>query len=282
MNILARQILTVFAFLFVMLFLNPSFAAEEGSSADSSGGSKKLPDRMMLRLGLYNLTDTSTDISVSGTGSLGTTINFEKTLGGDDSDSTPRIDAYYRFNDKHRIEFEWFEVDRAGSRILDIDFTYEGEDYNIGETVDSTFDSRTLLLAYGYSFYHSKKAELIFSAGLHMMSYDISLSNAANNKRNESDVTAPLPVFGMHINYNITDRLMFKYKTQSFYINLDDVIRGSLLDFEMDLEYRFTKHFAAGLGITRLSLDAEIEDDDFKGTLTDLYRGYLLYVAAYL
>jgi len=278
MKISGRQILTNITALFVMLFVNTSFAAEEGSPAD------KYPDRMMFRLGFYNISDTNTDIRVNATGAggLGTVINFEKDLGGEGSENAPRIDAYYRFNDKHRIDFEWFEVNRAGSRILDIDFTYEGVDYNVGGTVDSTLDSRTLKVAYGYSFYHTKEVELSFSAGLHFMNYEVSLSDTTNNKRNENGVTAPLPVLGMSINYNISDRWLFRYKTQTFYLELGDVIQGSLLDVELDLEYRFTKHFSAGLGITRLSVDAEIEDDDYKGSITDLYRGYLFYVAAYL
>ena len=284
MKIINSKILTIFLFVFVMLFMAPAFSAEDAPSANGPSGSNNFPDRMMLRLGFYNLSDTNTDMSVNstGTGVLGTTINYEKDLGGEDSASTPRIDAYYRFNDKHRIEFGWFEVDRGGFRKLDIDFTYEGSSYSINDTVKSNFKSRTIKLAYGYSFYHSKEAEISFTTGLHFIDYDISLTDSANNKNNEADVAAPLPVFGMHINYNISDRWMFKYSSQTFYINLNDTIRGSLLDLELDLEYRFTKHFAAGLGLTRLSIDADIEDSDFKGSMTDLYRGYLLYVAAYL
>jgi len=263
---------------FALFFVNNAFA--EIAPNDE----QKFPDRMMFRMGFYNVRDINTDVSVnsSSLGGLGTTISFEKDLGGSDNKGVPRIAAHYRFNDNHRLEFEWFEIKRTGLRTLDIDFTYEGQDYTNGSSVKSKFDTRTTKLGYGYSFYRSKKAELVFTAGLHILNYDISLEDSSNNLANSSDVSAPLPLIGLTMDYHISDRWKLVYKTQSFYIKIDNAVRGSLVDFELDTEYRFTKHFAVGLGFSRLTLDIDVSDSDFRGELTNLYRGYTLYFVAYL
>jgi len=59
----------------------------------------KLPDRLMLRAGWYYIFgSTLTLTSQTDLGGLGTTIDFNETLGGDTTASNVRIDAQYRFN----------------------------------------------------------------------------------------------------------------------------------------------------------------------------------------
>ena len=66
-------------------------------------------DKIMLRLGSYIVDRSNTQFTVNtsgtgGAGVIGTTIDYAKDLGGEDSATIPRLDAYYRFNDKHRID----------------------------------------------------------------------------------------------------------------------------------------------------------------------------------
>ncbi len=51
---------------------------------------------------------------------LGTVIDYQRDFGGESGDTIPRIDAYYRFNEKHRIDFTSFSIDRNGTRTLEL------------------------------------------------------------------------------------------------------------------------------------------------------------------
>jgi hypothetical protein len=105
---------------------------------------------------------------VSGEAGLGTVIDYSRDLGGESRDTIPRVDAYYRFNARHRIDFTSFSIDRAGSRTLSIDVTIDDQPYNVNETLNSDIKYTLYRLGYGYSFYHSSKAELTLTAGLNL------------------------------------------------------------------------------------------------------------------
>jgi hypothetical protein len=49
----------------------------------------------------------------------------------------------------------------------------------------------------------------------------------------------------------------------------------------VNTEYRLFKHFAIGAGFARLAIDADIDDDDWKGSVSDSYSGFTLFGALY-
>ena len=55
---------------------------------------------------------------------------------------------------------------------------------------------------------------------------------------------------------------------------IEDAFKGSLFSYELNTEYRLFKHFSIGAGIARLGIDADIDDDDWNGTVNDSYRGF--------
>ena len=62
---------------------------------------------------------------------------------------------------------------------------------------------------------------------------------------------------------------------------IDDSIEGTLLNYELDVEYRFDSGFTLGVGIARTSTDLTIDDGDWKGSVNDSNRGYMVYGAYY-
>jgi hypothetical protein len=63
-------------------------------------------DRLMIRAGWAYVFGVDADVTVRGdrTG-IGASVDFAKTLGGDDSTSALRIDSLYRFNERHAVGF---------------------------------------------------------------------------------------------------------------------------------------------------------------------------------
>ncbi len=152
--------------------------------------------------------------------------------------------------------------------------------YNAGETLTSEINYTLYKVGYGYSFYRSSKVELSFSAGLNITSYDLKF-NDGTTKVESADVTAPLPMFGLHMGYAITPKWSIEYVTEAFFIDIEDTFSGSLLSYELSTEYKLFKHFAIGAGVARLSTDVELDDDGWKGTVSDSYRGYRVFGTFY-
>ena len=239
------------------------------------------PDKWMIRLGAYIVDGAKTQFSVTSDLGIGALIDYQKDLGGEDSDTIPRIDVYYRFNERHRIDFTSFSVDRKGTRTLSIDFTIDGQDYNIGETVDSDIKYTLYRLGYGYSFYHSPKTELTLTAGLNFTSYDLKFALDDGSKSESAGVTVPLPVIGLRMGYAITPKWNVRYVSEVFFFDIDDSFRGAILNYELTTEYRLFKYFALGAGVARIGVNAEVDDDDWRGTISDSYRGLNLFGTFY-
>lgn len=246
-------------------------AQEEGPTAP--------PDRFALNLGSFFLYDSDTDFSArSGTGAIGTSINFERDLSGDDGTTVPRIFGYYRFNPHHRIDFGWYKVERDGSRSIDRELVFGDATFPVSAGVESTITTELTKLAYTWSFYHVDKVELGASVGANVTSYEFSLDtdNQVINQRRST--SAPLPVFGLRMDYTINPRWHLLFTMESFYIEVGDKYRGSLDDFQLGVEYQPFQHVLFGASANRLAVDAEIDDGDYRGSISDLYRGAQIYV----
>lgn len=235
------------------------------------------PDKFAINIGEDYLFDTDTDFSArSSSGLIGTSINFERDLGGDERLGTPRIDGYYRFNPNHRLDFSWIRIDRDGSELLSRDISFLDNTFTVATRLDSEVDASFTKLAYTWSFYHSEEVELGLTAGAVLTDYDIRIS-AQNEQVNES-VKAPLPILGLRLDYQISPRWHVKLKNDSVYIDLGDQLKGSFETNSLALEWRVARNVALGLGSERMALDATVDDGDFRGRLANFYRSARLYV----
>lgn len=241
------------------------------------------PDRWMVRVGAYIINHADSSFSInSEIGGLGTTIDFDKNLGGEDRATIPRLDAYYRFNHRHRIDLTVFSVDRTGTRTATFDPPLQiGEDTITGGTVNSELKYTLYKVGYVYSFYHSPKVELGLAAGLNITSYDFKISVDNGNVAESADTTLPLPVFGLHMGYAITPKWYVNYVAESFFVEVNNSFKGALYNYNISTEYKLFKHFALGAGFARIGMQADVDKDTWKGGISDSYSGFTLFGTLY-
>lgn len=232
------------------------------------------PDKWTIRAGAYIIDKADTTVIVLNDIGVGGGINFSDTLGGEDSDTVPRVDIFYRFNNKHGIDFTVFSIDRQGSTTLSVDLDIGDETFSASETLNSDIKYTLYRIGYNYSFYHSNKVELRLTAGLNMTDYELKFEAASGGRLERADVSVPLPLFGLRMGYAITPKWYVNYVAETFFIEVEDSFKGSLFSYELNTEYRLFKHFSLGAGLARIGVDADIDDDSWKGTVTDSYRGF--------
>lgn len=235
------------------------------------------PEKFMFRVSYYQLDSSDTKISVFSNEGIGASYSFAKDLGGDDTKSVPRIDMYYRFNERHRIDFSTFSVDRNGSQILELKVDLGDETFSVGDTLNSEISYDLFRLGYSYSFYHSDRVELAVSAGLTITDYNFKFTNEDGSSNTEGDATAPLPMWGLRMGYAINSNWSLHYLAETFYIEIGDAFKGTLINNEVNIQYRFFENFLVGAGVTHVSTDLEMNDSAWKGGITDSHRGLLLF-----
>ncbi len=242
-----------------------------------------LPDKFKIQFGSFFVTDIDTTVSLAKTGGAveaGARIDFEDQLGLDDSEAVGRIDGYYRFGKKSRVDFSYWKIDRDTTHVIAEPISIGDISINVNQTVRTQFDSETLKAAYGWSFYNVPKAELGLLAGLHLTTIDLEVTDLTGGAGSEqADSPIPLPVVGFYLRYNISQRWRFLVNTQFFALDFED-FEGSLTDLRVNVEHHTFKNAGFGFGFNRISFDLEAEDrdDDLRGTVKNNNEGFLAYV----
>lgn len=268
----------VFSLTAILLLFNLASAITAVASASEDFA---FPDKFMFRLAYYSIQDADTDFTILSKDGFGTGLSYSDDLGGDNDDTIPRIDIHYRLNDRHRIDFSHFKIERDGRKRLEIEVEIEDEVYSAGETVVSSIKYELYKLGYVYTFYHSPQVELGVTAGLNITTYDFDFELVDGSSESKSEATAPLPMFGLKMSFAINSRWSLHYLSEIFFIEIGDSFDGVFLNNELDLEYRFENNFSLGLGFTRHSIDISSDDEDWKGEINDSAKGVLIFTSYY-
>jgi hypothetical protein len=209
--------------------------------------------KLGISIGVF-VTDLERQSRVDGnSGTPGTVVDLEGDLGVDSSDSVFRVDGYYRFNQKHRLDFSIFDLSRSASAMIDKDIEWNGALFPVNTTVDSDFDLAIYKLAYTWSFMHRDKGYLGLTAGLYVGEIGMTLTAEAIGEIESNDLTAPLPVIGLRGQYDFTKKLSFRASGEVFSLDYEG-FDGSLYDFYAGLDYQLFKHLALGVGVNSVRL----------------------------
>lgn len=247
-------------------------------------GQEDFPDRFKINFGAFFVTNIDTTVSLAKTAGavgVGARVDFEDQLGLDDSESVGRVDGYYRFGKKSRIDFSYWKIDRSDVRTVTEDISIGDIDISINSTVRTSFDTETLKVAYGFSFYNTPKVELGLLGGLHTTRMDLEIVDVTGAQSEQADGPLPLPVFGFYIRYNISPRWRFIANSQFFALSFEDA-EGSLSDLRFNIEHQTWKNAGFGFGFNRIAfnLESDNKSDDLRGTFDNVNDGFLMYAFA--
>ena len=151
----------------------------------------------------------------------------------------------------------------------------------------ATFDSRFAYAAYRYDFLSLEQVRISGTAGLSYLTLTAGLAaegsvvgpggpiSEAVNK--ESDVSFPVPLVGLQVDWAVRDRLSVLMMVRLF--NLDyGKINGGMRESALRMKWHFTKHFgvAGGFDSTTVRLK-EYETGDYKAKFNYQVSGLSLY-----
>jgi hypothetical protein len=159
-----------------------------------------------LSLGYYYPNfDSRVAVGVPGAAPPGD-ISPEQDLGLDKYLGGARFDGYWRFADRHRIYFGYYNLDRSASKVLDhdigpINIPGHGEyTINTGSNINIDAKWEVFILGYTYSFYKTDSLEFAGLVGLNVAQLGTQLSGTFitsagtfSGSTAGSTLTAPLP-----------------------------------------------------------------------------------------
>ena len=234
-------------------------------------------ENFSVSLGVF-LTDRDSQTRVDGSipGS-GTPVDLENDLGFDKSDTVFRVDGYYRFNEKHRIDFSVFDLSRSASKQIQTEIDWNDTIYPIDTVVDASLDLAIYKLAYTWSFMLRDNGYLGLTAGLYTADIGTSLSAESIGRSSSSGFTAPLPVLGLRGQYDFSSKWTLRGSAEVFAIEYSD-FSGSLYDLYAGIDYQITDHVALGAGVNLVNLNVGVSKPNLDGDLDWRYDGGLLFL----
>lgn len=232
----------------------------------------------------YFNTSLRVDSNVLG---QGTDINLEDVLDLDDKTTTYLIDGYWRFAANHRLYAGYFAFDREANGQLNEQLQIGEEIYPVGAGYDTQFDMSIAPISYGYSFINNEKHELTGIIGLHWATVDFDISGYLSPGSNvligqtSAKADAPLPLLGFSYEYRFNDRWTASAMAQAFYLKVSDstfAFSGSMVNLGLKTEYWLFNNIGVGAALNYFNLNADVEDDDWKGELDYQYFGPQIYL----
>lgn len=214
-------------------------------------------ERVRLSMGVMHLS-SSTSLQVnSSSGVIGTPINAEKDFGLDNSNLEPKFTATVRAGERHRLNFDYFTLDRTGHATSGgAPVIFRDVVLQPGDPLDSHLSLRTLGISYGYSFIHREKFEIAATIGVNDIdvSSRIRVTTQMRHLDQTKDQAGPFPTLGLDATYVVSKRFYFDARAQYMKVSVTQLV-GSLGIYEIDALYRLRPNIAFALGYTAVKAD---------------------------
>jgi hypothetical protein len=236
-----------------------------------------ITDRLAVR-GLFLMPTIVTQVrNDASSGTPGTLLSAEDTLGMADKKKQGSLDLQFRLLDRHRIHAGFYELSRSGDVMLNQQILFGDDVYVVNDRVVSRMDMRKLDLAYTYSFLRREKIELAAGLALHLLQAEGRLEAPARFVREDLDVAGPFATLAFDGTWRITKR--FSLNTQGNYLkgHVDDV-RGSYKSWNADLQFRWRPNFALGAGYSMTKFFLDSSDPDESGLFRFNYKGPMAFI----
>ncbi len=256
------------------------------SAVAAAGDVDLLSDRFNLAAGGFIL-DTDTTLRFDADGSdRGTEFNWEDEFG--DGDITRfRLDAQWRFAERHKLRAMWFSTERDAMQAIDQTIRWGDVTFPVGVDVSSRFAFDVYELAYEYALRRRPRYEVSGSFGVHYTAIEADLEANVTSPgpggsvrvRDEVDVDAPLPVAGLRATVDLGRQFWLDATAQYFYLSIDKYT-GSIEDLRVSVTWQPRRWLGLGIGYNRFSVDVHVDDDEDSGKLDWKYQGPILFYSA--
>jgi hypothetical protein len=222
--------------------------------------------------------EPATSLQLESPSGLGTDIDLEKDLGLQATMTVARLEGYYRFGGRGRVDFTLFRYSRDATRQIDRTIEFGDNEYPVSTVVNTSADVTIFKAAYTFAALRRERGFFGITAGLYTASSRTRLDAQEIGVDSSNDIQAPLPVIGLRGAYHIGKRIALRGSVEWFGITTNKA-SGRLTDANIGVDYGFTERLALGLAYDDMSMDVTAVSDRGLETRLDWgYDGPMLYV----
>lgn len=255
----------LFAALALVFVIGPAALAhaQDGDSMTSSDAYTRwngVRDKVAVQVGGYFVThSTFARLQPRGLPTI-PGLDLESDIDMPGSTTDFRLDGYVRFGNRHRLRVGWWQMNRDVVDTLTARIEWGDEIYEASTDIAARWDTQVIKAEYRYSVFKGDRFDIGAALGFFIMNVEtgIGLAADAGSIASDSKKTAPLPMLGLDVEYEIAKRWLIRGSGQYFAISIDDTIDGSWLEARAAIEFVPLKNFGLGLGYNYADVDLDI------------------------
>lgn len=191
----------------------------------------------------------------------GTLLSGEDDLGLDDVVEQARMEFDVRMRERNHVRIDYFKLNRFSQQELPRDIEFGDFTFDAGDTFRAKLDWRMLSLTYTYSVFKFERFEAGIGLGLHILEAKAEGSQPGTLNREQDSEVGIFPTIALNGAFRISKRWAVTARGQSFSASPEG-FDGTLSDYHADVQYRWRKNFAIGLGYSKIEIDLRVEDTD--------------------
>ncbi len=219
-----------------------------------------ITDRFALRV-LFFPASLATDMRLDPqAGTPGTELDAESDLGLSDRKYQGRAEMIFRLRERNRLRVDYMKLSRKGDQLLDRTIVFGNQTFLVNDRAQTALEWRNLTFTYTRSLLYTERFELGVGLGVSLIEARASGEVTARNIREHQEGVAAFPTFGLDGTWRISRRWAFSARAQRFSTTVDR-FRGQLSDYHTDVQYRWRRNFALGLGYTKLHSLVDVGSD---------------------
>jgi len=219
--------------------------------------------------GILNQFDTT--VRLDGNGIRGDKIDLEHD-GLTTNLSSFDVAATWRFLSRNRLDVEYFQATRSGSKQLDRTVFIDGKAFPVGFELAAEAKDKFLLVDYRFSFVKTTHIEMAGLFGFYGSHYEYNFNASGSVQGNRQVVeasastTVPLPLIGLTLDWYINPRWKVSGNVEGLKVHIGDV-DGSMLVAGVGTEFMLVRNFGIGLAYMYSDLNVDVSKTNFNGNL---------------
>jgi hypothetical protein len=263
--------------------------------ADDRYDDYEAAERFKIRIGGFLIDRFDTTARFDSTQyPIGTLIDLEEDFNVDPSETVLRIDGFYRFNNRHRLDWTYYRSRRSGSAVAEEEYVIGDPDDPEGgfiipkdARVTTQWNYDLLKIGYAYSFLNKRRYEMFIGAGLNIrnldveIDYEVTITTFGDSDSLDGEGLIPLPTAAIGGRWNFTDKWQGIFKYELFMLEMGDY-KGNQQDFQLLFEHSTFRHVGFGLGINTVDINIRAQDEKIRGEFDSRILGLLGYIKFYL
>ena len=276
---------TLRAALFTLLLATGHAIAQDQDTVTGEQYHPYLTDKWMIGIGgFWPKKDLTVSVFATNPVGINSNDNIEEDIRISEDQASGALLMRWRFGEKWSLQGQYFALDTETGYTLEEDIEWEDIVFKEGSFVNAGGNMDVARLFLGRSFSTGPRHEFGLGIGLHWMEFgafiegDVQTSEGGTDfQRGEVKADFPLPNIGGWYYYSWHRDWMLQARVDWLSVSFGDY-SGGLINGLVGIDWRPFERVGFGLAVNSFVLDADVDMDDWRGSVEYAAYGPLLTV----